>query len=67
MLEFLLFSVSVPEGLIARFHMTIHIFLFYALFFFIADLLRLTKTSSGDIRDKTQCEINKIMMGEVCY
>ena len=67
MLDFLLFSVSVPEGLIARFHMTIHTFLFSALFFFIADLLRLTKTSSGDIRDKTQCEINKIMMGEVCY
>lgn len=67
MLEFLLFSVSVPEGLIARFRMTIHTFLFYALFFVIADLLRLTKTSSGDIRDKTQCEINKIMMGKVCY
>lgn len=30
-----------------------------------SDLLRLTKTSSGDIRDKTQCEINKIMMGKV--
>lgn len=35
MLEFLLFSVSVPEGLIARFHMTIHTFLFYALFFLL--------------------------------
>ena len=66
MLEFLLFSVSVPEGLIARFHMTIHLFIL-CFIFFIADLLRLTKTSSGDIRDKTQCEINKIMMGEVCY
>jgi len=29
------------------------------------DLLRLTKTSSAEIRDKTQCKINKIMMGKV--
>ncbi|CAH3145636.1 unnamed protein product [Pocillopora meandrina] len=29
------------------------------------NLLRLTKTSSGDIRDKTQCKINKIMIGKV--
>lgn len=30
-----------------------------------SDLLRLTKTSSGEIRDKMQCKINKIMMGKV--
>ncbi|XP_073247945.1 protein FAM98A-like [Porites lutea] len=29
------------------------------------DLLRVTKTSSGDIRGRTQCKINKIMIGKV--
>jgi len=31
----------------------------------VVDLLRLTRTSSGEIRDKTQCKINKVMMGKV--
>lgn len=30
-----------------------------------SDLLRLTRTSSGEIREKTQCKINKVMMGKV--
>lgn len=30
-----------------------------------SDLLRLIRTSSGEIRDKTQCKINKVMMGKV--
>ena len=33
--------------------------------FFLIDLLRLTRTSSGEIREKTQCKINKVMMGKV--
>ena len=34
-------------------------------FFLLVDLLRLIRTSSGEIRDKTQCKINKVMMGKV--
>ena len=33
--------------------------------FFCIDLLRLMRTSSGEIREKTQCKINKVMMGKV--
>ena len=39
------------------------VFLIYCAF--TVDLLRLTRTSSGEIREKTQCKINKIMMGKV--